>query len=419
MRRRRAGGVERKGSTLSGTSGGTPRGAPGGNARDQDGTRVVRAGLPPEEPYAPPLPGPVFAAHYHLPGDPADAPYAYGRDANPTWTRLEGALAELESPGTPKRPESPADQGGETSAEAVAFASGMGAISAVLLTQTRPGDAVVLPSDGYNLLGSLRRRLEGFGVEVRTGPTASDAQLALLDERVALLWIESPSNPGLDVCDIRRLADAAHELGALVAVDNTLATPLGQRPLELGADFAVASGTKALTGHGDVLLGYVACRHGESAAAVRDWRRTVGAIPGPMEAWLAHRSLATLEVRTRCQAANALAVAEELRARPEVAGVRHPGLPDDPGHEVAARQMRRYGCVVSFTLPDRDCAERFLAACRLVGEATSFGSVRSTAERRGRWGGDAVPEGFLRLSVGVEDAADLVADVRQALNAAL
>ena len=387
------------------------------NTSDRDGTRAVRAGLPPEEPYAPPLPGPVFAAHYHLPGDPAGAPYAYGRDANPTWTRLEAALAELESPAGDLT-EKAGDEPGEESAEAVAFASGMGAISAVLFSQVRPGDAVVLPSDGYNLLSSLRRRLEGFGVEVRTAPTAADAQLALLDERVALLWIESPSNPGLDVCDIRRLAGAAHEHGTLVAVDNTLATPLGQRPLELGADFAVASGTKALTGHGDVLLGYVVCRNAESAASVRDWRKTVGAIPGPMEAWLAHRSLATLELRTRSQAANALALAEELRARPEVSGVRHPGLPDDPGHEVAARQMRRYGCVVSFALPDREHAERFLAGCRLVGQATSFGGVRSTAERRGRWGGDAVPEGFVRLSAGVEDTADLVADVRQALDAA-
>jgi len=387
------------------------------NTSDRDGTRAVRAGLPPEEPYAPPLPGPVFAAHYHLPGDPAGAPYAYGRDANPTWTRLEAALAELESPAGDLAEEA-GDEPGEEPAEAVAFASGMGAISAVLFSQVRPGDAVVLPSDGYNLLSSLRRRLEGFGVEVRTAPTAADAQLALLDERVALLWIESPSNPGLDVCDIRRLAGAAHEHGTLVAVDNTLATPLGQRPLELGADFAVASGTKALTGHGDVLLGYVVCRNAESAASVRDWRKTVGAIPGPMEAWLAHRSLATLELRTRSQAANALALAEELRARPEVSGVRHPGLPDDPGHEVAARQMRRYGCVVSFALPDREHAERFLAGCRLVGQATSFGGVRSTAERRGRWGGDAVPEGFVRLSAGVEDTADLVADVRQALDAA-
>lgn len=370
---------------------------------DSDATRVVRAGLPGEEPYAPPLPGPVFAAHYHLPGDPAGAPYAYGRDANPTWTALEEAVGELESPGEP--------------AHTVTFASGMGAISAVLLSFARPGSVVVLPEDGYNLLAGMRERLTGFGVEVRTAPTAGDAQLAQLDG-ASLLWIESPSNPGLDVCDIRRLAGAAHERGALVAVDNTLATPLGQRPLALGADFAVGSGTKALTGHGDILLGYVTCREEEQAERVRLWRKHVGAVPGPMEAWLAHRSLATLDVRTQRQASGARAVAEALLERPEVGGVRHPGLPGDPAHEQAARQMSRFGCVVSFTLPDREHAERFLGALRLVDDATSFGGVRSTAERRGRWGGDAVPEGFVRMSVGVEDAGDLVADLRQALDVA-
>ncbi|NLU69606.1 cystathionine gamma-lyase [Streptomyces sp. HNM0574] len=371
---------------------------------DGNATRAVRAGLPEEQPYAPPLPGPVFAAHYHLPGDPTGAPYAYGRDQNPTWTALEAAIGELEAPGDPD-------------VTTLAFASGMGAISAVLLSQARPGAVVVLPDDGYNLLIPTRERLESLGVEVRTAPTAGDAQLEQLDG-ASLLWIESPSNPGLDVCDIRRLADAAHERGALVAVDNTLATPFGQRPLALGADFSVASGTKALSGHGDVLLGYVACRDPRLADGVRLWRKTVGAVPGPMEAWLAHRSLATLELRTRQQAAGALAVAEALRGREDVTDVRHPGLPGDPSHELAARQMERFGCVVSFTLPGRERAERFLEALRLVGDATSFGGVRSTAERRGRWGGDPVPEGFIRLSVGVEDPSDLIADLCQALDVA-
>ncbi|MGP3952277.1 cystathionine gamma-lyase [Streptomyces sp. 7N604] len=370
-----------------------------------DGTRVVRAGLPEPAAYEPAMPGPVFAAHYHLPGEPI-GPYTYGRDSNPTWTGLERAIGELEAPG--------ADD-----VQTSVFPSGMGAVSAVLLSQARTGDAVVLPDDGYQALPLVRERLEAYGVEVRTAPTAGDAQIKHLDG-AKLLWIESPSNPGLDVCDIRRLADAAHEAGALVAVDNTLATPLGQRPLELGADFSVASGTKALTGHGDLLLGYVSCRDRELAADVRLWRRTAGAILGPMEAWLAHRSLATLQLRVDRQAANALALAGALRGRPEVTGLRHPGLPDDPAHTVAARQMRggRFGCVVSFTLPDRERAERFLAALRLADDATSFGGVRSTAERRGRWGGDAVPEGFIRFSVGVEDAEDLVADVLRALDEA-
>ncbi|KAF4406030.1 cystathionine gamma-lyase [Streptomyces lycii] len=369
-----------------------------------DGTRAVRAGLPEPVAHEPTMPGPVFAAHYHLPGEPA-GPYTYGRENNPTWTGLEAAIGELEHPG------------GDT--ETVVFPSGMGAISAVLLSQARTGDAVVLPDDGYQALPLVRERLETYGVEVRTAPTAGDAQLDVLDG-AKLLWIETPSNPGLDVCDIRRLAAAAHDRGALVAVDNTLATPLGQRPLELGADFSVASGTKALTGHGDVLLGYVTCRDPELAAAVRLWRKTAGAILGPMEAWLAHRSLSTLQLRVDRQAATALALAEALRERPDVTGLRHPGLPDDPAHRMAKAQMRggRFGCVVSFTLPDKDRAERFLAALRLVDDATSFGGVRSTAERRGRWGGDAVPEGFIRFSVGVEDTADLVADVLAALDEA-
>ncbi|MBD0745836.1 cystathionine gamma-lyase [Streptomyces sp. CBMA152] len=367
-----------------------------------DGTRAVRAGLPDPVAYEPSLPGPVFAAHFHLPGE-AVGPYTYGRDTNPTWTRLERALAELESPDEP--------------AEAIVFASGMAAVSAVLLSHARVGDAVVLPDDGYQALPLVREQLAAYGVEVRTAPTAGDAQLDVL-EGAALLWIETPSNPGLDVCDIRRLARAAHETGALVAVDNTLATPLGQRPLELGADFAVASGTKGLTGHGDLLLGYVVCRDPELAARVRKWRKVVGAIPGPMEAWLAHRSLATLQLRADRQSANALAVAQALSDRAEVSGVRHPGLPSDPSHRRAAAQMRRFGCVVSFDLPDRAHAERFLAALRLVDDATSFGGVRSTAERRGRWGGDKVAEGFIRFSAGAEDTADLVADVRRALDEA-
>ncbi|AJE41520.1 cystathionine gamma-lyase [Streptomyces nodosus] len=367
-----------------------------------EGTRAVRAGLPEPVKYEPTLPGPVFAAHFHLPGEPT-GPYTYGRDDNPTWTHLERAIGELEAPG-------------EAGVETLAFASGMAAISAVLFSQLRAGDIVVLPSDGYQVLPLVGEQLTAFGIEVRTAPTGGDAQLGVLDG-AKLLWIETPSNPGLDVCDVRRLVAAAHAQGTVVAVDNTLATPLGQRPLELGADFSVASGTKMLTGHGDLLLGYVASRDAGLMASVRRWRKIVGAIPGPMEAWLAHRSLATLQLRADRQTANALTVAEALRGRPEVSGLRYPGLPDDPSHPIALRQMRRFGCVVSFSLPTRTRADRFLENLRIVDDATSFGGVRSTAERRGRWGGDAVPEGFIRLSTGAEDPEDLVADVLRALDA--
>ncbi|MET8023900.1 cystathionine gamma-lyase [Streptomyces avermitilis] len=370
-------------------------------AETGDGTRAVRAGLPDPVKHEPTLPGPVFAAHFHLPGEPT-GPYTYGRDENPTWTHLERAIGELEAPG-------------EDGVETLTFASGMAAISAVLFSQLRAGDTVVLPDDGYQVLPLVREQLTAYGIEVRTAPTGGDAQLDILDG-AKLLWIETPSNPGLDVCDVRRLAAAARAQGTLVAVDNTLATPLGQRPLELGADFSVASGTKMLTGHGDILLGYVTGRDAAPMAAVRRWRKIVGAIPGPMEAWLAHRSLATLQLRADRQNANALAVAEALRGRSRVSGLRYPGLPDDPSHKIASQQMRRYGCVVSFSLPTRARAERFLDALTLVDDATSFGGVRSTAERRGRWGGDAVAEGFIRFSAGAEDPEDLVADVLRALD---
>ncbi|MFD5766008.1 cystathionine gamma-lyase [Streptomyces sp. NPDC127049] len=368
-----------------------------------DGTLAVRAGLPEPVKHEPTLPGPVFAAHFHLPGEPT-GPYTYGRDENPTWTHLEQAISTLESPG-------------ESGIETVVFASGMAAISAVLLSQLSAGDAVVLPTDGYQALPLLHEQLRAYGIEVRTAPTGGDAQLDVLDG-AKLLWIETPSNPGLDVCDIRRLVAAAHAGGVLVAVDNTLATPLGQRPLELGADFSVASDTKGMTGHGDILLGHVSCRDPLRAAEVRRWRKVVGAIPGPMEAWLAHRSLATLQLRIDRQCATALELARVLAEHPDVTGLRHPGLPDDPSHAVAARQMRRFGSVISFELAGRGRAERFLDELRLVDDATSFGGVRSSAERRGRWGGDAVAEGFIRFSVGAEDPEDLIADVLRALDAA-
>ncbi|HBF82103.1 MAG TPA: cystathionine gamma-lyase [Streptomyces sp.] len=367
-----------------------------------DGTRAVRAGLPTPQQYEPTLPGPVFAAHFHLSGEPV-GPYTYGRDTNPTWTHLERAIGELEAPGE--------------QVETTVFASGMAAVSAVLLSRARTGDTVVLPDDGYQALPLVREQLEAYGVRVRTAPTGGDAQSRAL-EGAKLLWLETPSNPGLDVCDVRRLVAAAHEAGALVAVDNTLATPLGQRPLELGADFSVASDTKGMTGHGDILLGHVSCKDPELSAGVRRWRKVVGAIPGPMEAWLAHRSLSTVQLRVDRQCGTALALAEALSRRPDVTGLRYPGLPDDPSHAIAVRQMRRFGSVVSFVLADKDTAERFLAGLRLVDDATSFGSVRSTAERRARWGGDAVPEGFIRFSVGAEDPDDLLADIESALDEA-
>jgi cystathionine gamma-lyase len=364
-------------------------------------TRVVHAGQPAPVSGEPLLPGPVFAAPFHLQGEVDAAPYGYGRYGNPTYTRYEAALAELEG-GT-----------------ATVFASGMAAVSAVLIPLTRPGDIVVIPSDCYGAVRTLgSEHLASRGVDVRFVPSEQTA-LEEAAEGARLVWVETPTNPGLDVIDLEAVGRAARRAGALLAVDSTLATPLAQRPLELGADLSVCSDSKAMTGHGDLVLGHVAASDPELAAGVLRWRTLAGGVPGPLETWLAHRSLATLDVRLRRACANAQAVAELLDARPDVAGVRYPGLPGHPAHALAARQMDGlFGPVVSFVLADAAAARRFLDTAELVTEATSFGGVHTLAERRARWGLDAVPEGFIRLSAGIEDPADLLADLAGALDAA-
>jgi cystathionine gamma-lyase len=363
-----------------------------------DGTRVVRAGLPPAEQGTPFLPGPVLAAPFHLQGEVASSEWVYNRYGNPTWERYESALAELEG------------------AEVVLFPSGMAAATALLLTGLRPGAAVTFDAGCYRgVRGLAETHLEPRGIEVRQVPPP-ELESAL--QGADMVWLESPSNPNLHVYDLRALAEAARAAGAVSVVDNTTAGPLFQKPLDLGADLVVTSATKHLSGHADVMLGYVATRDLERAAALRDWRTQSGSVPGPFEAWLAHRSLATLALRLERESANAFALAELLAAREDVEGVRYPGLPGDPDHEIARRQMKGFGTVLAFDLGSRERAERFLGAAELVVEATSFGGVQTTAERRGRWSGDDVPEGFIRLSAGCEDTADLLADVQSALAAA-
>jgi cystathionine gamma-lyase len=259
--------------------------------------------------------------------------------------------------------------------------------------------------------------LKTIGVEVRLAPTRGNGQARAL-KGAKLLWLETPSNPQLDICDICELVDAANSEGALVAVDNTTATAYLQSPLSMGATFVIASDTKALTGHSDLVLGHVATKDQAKAVALRTWRTQQGAIPGPMEAWLAHRSLATLSLRLNQQCGAALQLAEFLVSQPHVATVYYPGLPDHPGHAVAKRQMLAFGSVVSFDLSTRARAEAFLNSLALVREATSFGGVHSTAERRARWGADAISEGFIRFSVGCEHVEDILDDVTNALRCA-
>jgi cystathionine gamma-lyase len=362
-----------------------------------DSTRAVRAGLPDPVPGQPFLPGPVLASTFPL--DPTTGPVpgvdSYGRPDSPTRRGLEAAIGELE--------------GGQC----LTFASGMAAVSALLWTVLKSGDEVLLPADGYYMTrAAAAQALPARGITVSLAPTAGPYPTF---EGVRLVLLESPANPGLDVCDIAALADAAHAAGALVAVDNTTATPLGQNPLALGADVVVASGTKALTGHSDMLIGYVATRDPDLLAAIRTWRNSAGGIPGNFDAWLAHRSLGTLDLRLARQSENAAAIAAVLAQHPAVASVRWPGLPTDPSYVVAVRQMRRIPGIVTFELASADAVQAFFAASRLVTPATSFGGLHTTGDRRAQWGDDA-PPGLVRLSCGIEDPADLVADISGALS---
>ena len=345
--------------------------------------------------------GPQFSSTFTSPGDPADHALTYGRFHNPTWTAWEEALAVLEGGG-----------------QAVAFASGMAAINAVFGVTLKPGDVVVLPADSYYTVRRVASNwLASLGVKVRLVSAKDSAQLDVLDG-ARLLCLETPSNPMLDVWDIQQLVAAARSRGVLVSVDNTTATPYLQQPLTLGATFVVASDTKALAGHSDLILGHVATQDAALADALRSWRTHQGAIPGPMEVWLAHRSLPTLPLRLSRQCSSAEQLARLLASRPDVVTVRYPGLESHPGHAVAKRQMKAFGTIVSFDLGTRARAEAFLAALTLVREATSFGGVHSMAERRARWGGDAVSEGLIRFSVGCESVSDILADVSAGLAAA-
>ncbi|WP_155390106.1 cystathionine gamma-lyase [Catellatospora paridis] len=358
-----------------------------------DSTRSLHAGMPEPVPGAPMLPGPVFAAPYHLdPEGYTPGVDGYGRGDNPTRRLLESAIGELE--------------GGDC----LAFASGQAAITALLLSVLRTGDTLMIPSDGYyNVRSFAASTLAGLGVTTVEVPTSGPYPSF---EGVRLVLLETPANPGLDLVDIAAVARAAHAAGALVAVDNTTATPLSQRPLELDADVVVASGTKALAGHSDMLLGYAATNSAELLDGMRQFRTLAGAVPSPFECWLARRSMGTLALRLRQQSANGAAVAALLREHPLVEAVRWAGDSD-----LAARQMRIIPGLVSFELPSAEHVAAFLRASALVAAATSFGGLHSSADRRHQWG-DSVPPGFVRFSCGVEDTEDLLADLTQALDTA-
>jgi cystathionine gamma-lyase len=269
----------------------------------------------------------------------------------------------------------------------------------------KAGDRILLPGDGYYTTRVLAERfLKPLDVSFDTRPTQTFLDGGFSGYR--LVFVETPSNPGLDICDIAGVARLAHEAGALVVADNTTMTPYGQRPLDLGADIVVAADTKAPNGHSDALFGHVASRDAGIVAAIRDWRKLSGSIPGPFEAWLVHRGLETLEIRFERMCSSAELIARRLKDHRVVKSVRFPGLQDDPSHNLATTQMQRFGFLVGLDLGSEARAEAFIDACPLIQPSTSFGGVHTSAERRARWG-DAVPPGYVRLSVGCEPAEEL------------
>ena len=350
-------------------------------------------------------------------GDPVNQPLAlssiyraggeraYGREGNETWAAFERAVGLLE--------------GGEC----VAFASGMAA-AAALLEALPAGARVAVSGVAYHGVHELVRDRDAAGrISARLVDARDARALAEACAGADAVWLESPTNPLIEVVDIAAAAEAAHAADALLVVDNTFATPLRQRPLALGADVVLHSASKFLGGHSDLLLGALVARDPELAERLRHRRATDGSVPGALEAFLALRGLRTLAVRLDRAERTAGELARRLAAHPAVARVRYPGLADDPGHELAARQMSGPGALLAFeTVGDAATAERVCEAVELVTHATSLGGVESLIERRARYPGDAAagtPPTLLRLSVGIEDPGDLWRDLDRALRLAL
>ncbi|HEY7143470.1 MAG TPA: cystathionine gamma-synthase [Streptosporangiaceae bacterium] len=335
--------------------------------------------------------------------------YEYSRTANPTRTALEECVAALE--GAPR---------------AIAFASGMAAEDALLRTLCRPGDHVLIPHDAYG--GTFRlvdKVLAPWGLSHQPVPVSDTAAVreALAGRPARVVWVETPTNPLLSIADIQALAQAAHDAGALLVVDNTFASPYLQQPLALGADIVVHSSTKYLGGHSDVVGGVAALSDAGLAEQLAFHQNATGGVGGPLDAWLTLRGIKTLGVRMDRHSQNAARIADMLASHPAVTQVYYPGRPSHPGHEVAAKQMRAFGGMVSFRV--RGGEQEALAVCgrtRLFTLAESLGGVESLIEHPGRMthasvAGSAleVPADLVRLSVGIETCDDLLEDLRAAL----
>ena len=356
-------------------------------------TWAIVAGRPPKVPDGPLNQPVVFASTYH-----AHGPVAYGRYGNPTWTALEEVIGVLE--------------GGD----AVCFASGMAAVAAVF-DHVPLGGVIVLPHDGYYGTRAFADNTVAGRWEIRRVEIWDTDAVVAACRGAALLWVESPTNPNMDIADIPTLCRAAHAEGLLVAVDNTFMTPLGQLPLGLGADIVVHSVTKLLAGHSDAVIGAAVAAPGSAlGTSLRQRRATAGAIPGPMEAYLALRGVRSLPLRF-CQAqSNAGELALRLARHPEVECVRYPGLPDNRWHERARAQIRGYGNMIAFeVLGGASCADAAANSARLIVHATSLGGIETSMERRAKWPGDESAPALLRLSVGCEDIEDLWSDLLRCL----
>jgi cystathionine beta-lyase/cystathionine gamma-synthase len=333
--------------------------------------------------------------------------YDYSRAGNPTRTALETCLASLES----------ADHG-------VAFASGLGGVT-TLMHLVSPGERVVSVNDVYGGVYRMFSQVyepKGYEFTFLSAEQIGEELADHLDDDTRLVWLESPTNPLLNIIDIGAAAEAAHARGAIVVVDNTFATPYLQRPLELGADVVVHSTTKYLGGHSDVIGGFVGTNDPTIAERLRFLQKSLGAVPGPFDCWLVLRGLKTLAVRMERHSENARKVAAWLETHEAVESVLYPGLPSHPGHEIAARQMKDFGGMVSFLAASEEAAVRLVAETKIWKLAESLGGVESLIEQPARMthastasAPFAVPGNLVRLSVGIESADDLVADLEQAL----
>jgi cystathionine gamma-synthase len=375
--------------------------APASDAPLRPETVAVTVGRPTKVVDAPLNPPVSFASTYVGSHDPATASLGYGRYGNPTWQALEDGIGALE--------------GGR----ALTFSSGMAAAHAVL-ELLAPGSTIVLPHNCYlGVAAAIDLRGAKDGWTIRKVDVADTEAVLAAAEGADLVWVESPTNPTIEVADLPALGAALAGKVRLV-VDNTFATPLLQQPLSSGADIVLHAVTKFIAGHSDALLGALVVRESdtETFRALDAVRRSHGATPGTMEAYLALRGLRTLPLRLERAQANAAVLAERLAGHPAVQRVRYPGLPEDPGHERAARTMSGFGSLISIDLADAGTADAFVDAARIWVFATSLGGVESTFERRRRWPGElpTVPEGLVRLSVGIEHVEDLWSDLEGALD---